>query len=129
MPPSTDLIDRYFEADRTHDVDALVGLFTPAGVVVDDGKTHRGSLEIRAWRDTATSQYLYTTTQVERQPSGDTGAIVTARLKGNFPGGTVDLRFAFQVADALITHLTIAPTDTPTNVTDDAGPATPDAPK
>jgi FAD/FMN-containing dehydrogenase len=128
MPPRTDLIDRYFEATRTHDVDALVGLFSSAGVVVDDSKTHRGSLEIRDWRESSTSQYEYTTTLIERQPSGDSGAIVTARLVGNFPGGTVDLQFDFHVAAELITQLTISAIHVPARTNADSVPAAPDEP-
>ena len=43
MPATLDPIEEYFAADRRHDVDAVVGLFAPAGVVVDDGRTHRGA--------------------------------------------------------------------------------------
>ncbi|MEP7089202.1 MAG: nuclear transport factor 2 family protein [Nocardioidaceae bacterium] len=129
MAPSTDLIDLYFEADRRQDVDAVVGLFTPAGVVIDDGTTHRGRPAIRDWRDRATSAYEYTTTQIERLPAGDSGTVVTARLDGNFPGGTVDLRYVFDVADALITKLTIAPTETSPGSSDGAALAAPGEPQ
>jgi hypothetical protein len=129
MVMTGEVIDRYFEADRRHDVDAVVGLFAPAAVVVDEGATHRGTTAIRDWRSSAVSEYEYTTTQLERRSSGDSDAVVTARLDGNFPGGTVDLRFAFHVADSLISALTIGPTDAPTDDGEVPVFATPDQPE
>jgi hypothetical protein len=35
--------------------------------------------------------------------------VVTARLTGNFPGGTVELKWDFTVADGRIRRLTVAP--------------------
>jgi hypothetical protein len=109
MSPALDPIDSYFAADRRHDVDAVVSLFAPAGVVVDDRTTHRGTNAIRSWRDGAASLYDYTTTVIDRVPADDSAVAVTARLTGNFPGGTVDLTYEFRVVDDQIIRLTIAP--------------------
>jgi hypothetical protein len=35
--------------------------------------------------------------------------VIDARLTGNFPGGTADLKFDFTIADEHITRLVIAP--------------------
>ncbi len=109
MTATASVIDRYFEATSTHDAHAIVDLFTPTAIVVDEGKTHRGTAEIREWQDQAASEYEYTTTIVNRVPAGDTACAVTVRLEGNFPGGTADLTFDFLLADGLISGLTIAP--------------------
>jgi uncharacterized protein (TIGR02246 family) len=109
MTNTASVVDRYFEATSRHDAHAIVDLFTPAAVVVDEGKTHRGTAEIRKWQHQAASEYEYTTTIVNRVPAGDTACAVTARLEGNFPGGTADLTFDFLLANGLISSLTIAP--------------------
>lgn len=109
MPTAAQLVDQYFEAASTHDAEAIVNLFTADAFVVDEGKTRRGSAEIRDWQDHSASEYDYTTTVLARLPTGDSACSVTVRLAGNFPGGTADLNFAFELADGLISGLTIAP--------------------
>lgn len=102
-------VDRYFAADGRRDADAIVDLFTADAVVVDEGRTRRGTAEIREWQDHAASEYEYTTTVLDRVPDGEFACAVTVRLEGNFPGGTADLTFDFLLADGLISALTIAP--------------------
>ena len=109
MTPTATLVDRYFAADSRRDADAIVELFTDDAVVIDEGKTRRGTAEIRDWQDHAASEYQYTTTVLDRVPDGDTACAVTVRLDGNFPGGTADLTFDFLLADGLISALTITP--------------------
>jgi hypothetical protein len=109
MTSTATLVDRYFEADSRSDGDAVVDLFTADAVVVDEGRTRRGTTEIRDWRDHAASEYQYTTAVIKRVPDGDNRCTVTVRLEGNFPGGIADLNFDFLLADGLISALTIAP--------------------
>lgn len=109
MSPTATLVDRYFAADGRRDADAIVDLFTTDAVVIDEGQTRHGTAEIRDWQDHAASEYQYTTTVLERVSDGDAAYSVTARLEGNFPGGTADLRFDFVLTDGLISALTIAP--------------------
>lgn len=109
MSPTATLVDRYFSADGRRDADAIVDLFTADAVVIDEGRTRRGTAEIRDWQDHAASEYQYTTTVLNRVADGDTACAVTVRLEGNFPGGTADLKFDFRLADGLISALTIAP--------------------
>jgi ketosteroid isomerase-like protein len=109
MTTPAQLVDRYFEAASRHDADAIVNLFTADAFVVDEGKTRRGTAEIRDWQDHSASEYEYTTTVLARVPTGDSACSVTVRLEGNFPGGTADLSFDFLLADGLISGLTIAP--------------------
>ncbi len=109
MTPTATLVDRYFAADSRRDTDAIVGLFTPDAVVIDEGVTRRGTAEIRDWQNHAASEYQYTTTVLDRVPDGDAACAVTVRLEGNFPGGTADLTFDFLLSAGLISSLTIAP--------------------
>jgi uncharacterized protein (TIGR02246 family) len=109
MTQTGNLVDRYFEAASTHDADAIVNLFTADAVVIDEGRTRRGTAEIRDWQNHAASEYEYTTTVLDRVRAGDAACVVTVRLEGNFPGGTADLRFDFLLSQGLISGLTIAP--------------------
>lgn len=103
-----DVIGRYFEADARRDTDSVVGLFTEDAVVVDESRTWRGVGEIRAWRKGPVSQYEYTTEVFDTVSTGQDEYLVTGRLEGNFPGGTVDVTWRFTVLDNRISHLHIA---------------------
>ena len=104
-----DVINRYFEADANGDIDTIVDLFTDDAIVVDEGETRHGPTEIRAWQQGPASKYEYTTTLLGIEQIGDDQYDVTGRLDGNFPGGTVDLRWHFTVARDRISELRIAP--------------------
>jgi ketosteroid isomerase-like protein len=106
VPP---IVMRYFALDADHDVEAIVALFTEDATVTDEGETRRGIDAIRAWRTGPAAEYEYTTTIMGSEDRGDRQFRVTARLMGNFPGGTADLNFDFTVANDHIRALTIAP--------------------
>ncbi len=103
-----DAVRRYFELDP-RDVDGFVWLFSDDATVVDEGKTYDGRGEIRAWRTGPAIKYTYTTEVLDREDRGAGRYLVTARLTGDFPGGTVDLRCDFTVTSDLISRLVIAP--------------------
>lgn len=106
----SDVIDRYFEADSRRDTDAIVDLFTDDAVVFDEDKTWRGPEGIRAWREGPASTYEYTATVLATTITGEGDSyLVSVRLDGNFPGGTVDLRFSFALAGDRIGSLHIEP--------------------
>jgi hypothetical protein len=46
---------------------------------------------------------------MDTRPIGPDRYVVTARLRGNFPGGIADLKWDFTIADGLISELLIAP--------------------
>jgi|SRR5579872_1423553 len=95
MPPTAEVITRYFAAQSARDFDSLVRLFTDDGTVVDEGKTWTGPAGIRAWRDSAASAYEYTTEVVAVKRAGDDQYLAQVHLKGNFPGGEVNLDYRF----------------------------------
>lgn len=95
--PIPEIITRYFDAQSKRDFDSLVALFADDGVVVDDGKTFAGAVEIRAWRDSAASVYEYTTDVVEVRAAGHGEFNARVHLEGNFPGGAVDLDYRFTI--------------------------------
>ena len=103
-----DVVRRYFELDP-RDVDGFVALFGDDATVVDEGETFQGLGEIRAWRTGPAIKYTYTTEVLDQAGRSGGRHLVTARLTGDFPGETVDLRCDFAVTSDLISRLVIAP--------------------
>ncbi|GAA1695745.1 nuclear transport factor 2 family protein [Streptomyces yatensis] len=104
-----DVVKRYLKAHNEHDLPAASAALTPDATVIDDGRTYEGIPAIERWLDRATSEYTYTTTLIGAEQDGPDRYTVTQRLEGDFPGGTVDLRYRFLLDQGLISHLTIAP--------------------
>ena len=57
----------------------------------------------------AAVEFTYTRTLVGATETAADEWVVTNHLEGNFPGGTVELRYRFRLAADLITRLDIAP--------------------
>src|ERR1700724_3827005 len=89
------VITRNFPAQAARDFDTLVTRFADDAVVIDEGQTRRGATEIRAWRENVASAYEYTTELLDVDVAGEGKYVARVRLEGNFPGGTVDLRYRF----------------------------------
>ena len=104
-----DVISRYFERDTDRDIDSIVDLFADNASVIDEGEERHGTAEIRAWQNGAASKYTYTTEITSAEALGPDRYLIRGRLPGNFPGGTVDLKWDFTIAGQHITRLTIAP--------------------
>jgi hypothetical protein len=104
-----DLVRRYFELDAGREIDAIVALFHDDASVVDEGETHRGTAAIRAWQLGPASRYTYTTEILDSVALAPDRHVVTGRLTGNFPGGSVELKWDFTVAGGRISRLVIAP--------------------
>lgn len=102
-----DTITQYLAGHIARDVDAAVRWFTDDAEVTDEGKTHRGRAEIRAWLGSAASEYTYTTVLTGVRRIDDHTYVATHHLEGDFPGGTADLDFTFTLDDDLITELVI----------------------
>ena len=104
-----DIIDRYLQAQDRGDNPTVLATLTPTASVVDDGHRYRGHGEIGAWLAGAASEYSFTRTLVSAEAKGTDTWTVVNHLKGNFPGGEVDLRYEFMLTDGLISSLVIAP--------------------
>ena len=102
LPPP---IAAYFAADRA-DAAAVAACFTDDAIVTDEGKTHRGRAAIAAWKSGTSTQYSYTSTPIAIADA-DGRTVVTCHLVGNFPGGEIDLRHIFAIADGKIAALEI----------------------
>jgi hypothetical protein len=103
-----EIVRRYFELDREADDNGILMLFTDDATVVDEGEARDGLDAIRGWRTGAAAAYVYTTTITGSEALGGERYRVTARLDGNFPGGTVNLNHDFTVAGDRIRRLEIA---------------------
>jgi ketosteroid isomerase-like protein len=90
-----DYLDRRVSEDATSAAD----LFTDDAVVFDEGHTYTGPEQIREWIRASLTKYRYTVTFLSAEATDDDRFTVTNRLQGNFPGGTVDLTYGFQLAD------------------------------
>lgn len=96
----------YFEAAKADDLEQYYALFADDAVVEDEGRTHHGIAEIRAWR-TAVPDVTYTVT--DARPTA-AGVVAEAEIAGDFPGSPVDLVFEFtEIQDGLIRRLPIHP--------------------
>ncbi|OPF81123.1 DUF4440 domain-containing protein [Streptomyces antioxidans] len=104
-----DTVKRYLKAHNERDVATASATLAPDATVVDDGGVYEGIPAIEQWLARATSEFTYTTTFLGAEREGPDRCTVTQRLEGDFPGGTVDLRYRFTLHQGLISHLTIAP--------------------
>jgi ketosteroid isomerase-like protein len=104
-----DTISRFFELDPQRDLEEMLALYAEDATVTDEGQTMHGRDAIRAWREGSASTYTYTTELTGAETLAPDRYLVHARLNGDFPGGTVDLRWDFTIEDGLIKNLVIAP--------------------
>ncbi|WP_229053368.1 nuclear transport factor 2 family protein [Aeromicrobium sp. Leaf350] len=103
------VVTSYLDARDAKDVDGAVAAFTPAARVADDGGTHVGTDQIRAWIEESSTTFEYTTTRLGHQVDDAGHVVVQVRIDGNFPGGTATLHQRFGLDHDLITELVIAP--------------------
>jgi hypothetical protein len=103
------IVSQYFDLDAVRDVESIIALFTDDATVIDENETRQGTAEIRSWQEGPASKYTYTTEITATTRLGPDRYVVDARIAGNFPGGTADLKFDFTIADEHITRLVIAP--------------------
>jgi hypothetical protein len=101
-------IEGYFTADRDGSADAVAAWFTEDGIVKDEGETHRGRDDIRAWKAGSTKKYTYTVEPFAIEDQ-DGRILVRSHLVGDFPGSPVDLRYFFGLDGERIAALEIVP--------------------
>ncbi|MEV6103011.1 nuclear transport factor 2 family protein [Nocardia sp. NPDC051981] len=104
-----EVINRYLTAHRAHDKTTACSAFTPDATVVDDGNSYDGCAAIEEWLNRSATEFTYTIELTAAQRLDATHYIATQHLEGDFPGGTVDLRYQFTVRGDMIEHLVIAP--------------------
>ncbi|MEU5272949.1 nuclear transport factor 2 family protein [Streptomyces hygroscopicus] len=104
-----EVITRYLTAHRAHDTATAVTAFTDDATVIDNGNTYQGTAAIERWVGRSATEFTYTIRLTGTQQTDTAHYIATHHLEGNFPGGTIDLRYQFTLRDDLIEHLVIEP--------------------
>ena len=98
----TDLIKAQNEFDSV----TYANLFSETAEVFDEGKTHKGRLEIERWIDHSNKNYKSVMKPLEYTENGTT-SILTAACSGTFPGSPIALKFHFDIVDGQIQHLKV----------------------
>jgi len=102
-------IRAYLAAHAAGEADAAIRTFAPDAVVVDDGRSYRGTAEVLAFLRDAGAEFDYTTELVGAERIDAARWVALQRLEGDFPGGVVDLRYRFTLTGDLVSELVIAP--------------------
>ena len=106
-PELPDVLRTYLDAHASRDVDRALSSFTPDAEVTDEGRTYRGTDEVRAFLSTAGAEYTYTTRLVAAEQRADDVWVAHQRIEGDFPGGVADLAYRIALSDGLVTRLDI----------------------
>lgn len=93
------------EAQKNMDSLAYANCFSEAAEVFDEGKTHRGKLEIQHWIQSANERYQTVMNPLEYREMEE---ILKAEVSGNFPGSPIVLSYHIKLKDGLIQSLKIA---------------------
>jgi hypothetical protein len=88
------ILQKYFQAQNAHDIEALVAYFAADATVRDEGRDIIGADAIRAWKVETSAKYRITIEPLEsRSEAGKT--IVVAKVSGTFPGSPANLTYRF----------------------------------
>jgi hypothetical protein len=89
-----EILDRYFEAQNAHDIDAMVACFAPNAAVRDEGRDFIGTDAIRAWKKETSTKYRIAAKPLESHMEADR-TIVTVKVAGTFKGSPANLTYRF----------------------------------
>ncbi len=106
--PLTPLLARFVESMNAHDTAAYLPCFASDAVVEDEGHTHRGPAEIKAWIEAAFVKYR-PVLEVTEVSYSETGAVLSGPVSGTFDGSPVVLHYHLGLKDDRITRLRITP--------------------
>jgi len=59
------VLQRYFEAQNAHDIEAMVACFAPDAVVRDEARDIRGTEAVRAWKKNTSAKYRIAAEPIE----------------------------------------------------------------
>jgi hypothetical protein len=100
------ILQRYFEAQNTHDIEAMVACFAPDAVIRDEGRDIIGEEAVRAWKEETSANYRITAEPLEYRI--DAGTVIVVKVAGNFPGSPANLTYRFRFsADGRIGSLEV----------------------
>ncbi len=108
-PVLPEAVLRYQDAHDHHATETALSAFTADATVPAENRTYEGSDQIRRWLESAVTEFTYTRTFVSAEQTSPGAWAVVHHLEGDFPGGSVDLRYQYTIRGGLISALTIAP--------------------
>lgn len=94
------------EAQANFDSIAYANCFSETAVVFDEGKTHKGSIEIERWIAHSNETYKSMMKPLAYEQTGSVG-ILSSEVSGTFPGSPLILKFHFKIHDELIQSLKV----------------------
>src|SRR6266478_863834 len=89
-----EVLNRYFEAQNAHDIEAMVACFAPDAAVRDEGRDIKGTDAIRAWKKETSAKYHITAEPIECRVEDDR-TIVLVKVSGTFDGSPANLTYRF----------------------------------
>jgi len=98
------VINSFINAQNNFDSEAYTECFTDNAIVYDEGKTHTGKDEIRAWNEESTATYKAQMKPVDFAVNGET-ATLKAEISGIFDVSPITLKF--EIKDYKIASLNI----------------------
>lgn len=106
-PELPTVLAEHLDAHAAHEIERELLCYAADAVVTDDGRTYRGTEQIRAWLGRAASEYSYTSELTAVRQDAPDRWTATHHLEGDFPGGTVDLHYHYVLRDARVSELVI----------------------
>ncbi|NKE47172.1 nuclear transport factor 2 family protein [Roseomonas frigidaquae] len=97
-------IEAYVRANARLDAEGMLAPFAPDAVVHDEGGSHAGPEEIRAWIQSATIASRAVFTPDRWHAEGGT-IVVEGPTAGAFPGSPIRFTFRFKLAGQAISAL------------------------
>jgi hypothetical protein len=94
------------KAQNEFDAVTYANLFSETAVVFDEGKAHKGRMEIEQWIDHSNKNYQSVMKPLEYTENG-TASVLTAECSGTFPGSPITLKFHFDIVDGQIHRLKV----------------------
>ncbi|GGN13677.1 hypothetical protein GCM10010967_57290 [Dyadobacter beijingensis] len=101
-----ELITRFVDTQNTYDSEAYITCYTETAIVHDEGKTHTGKEEIKAWIEDANERYRSVMKPLQYEES-DSKGVLKAEISGTFPGSPIVLKFHLGLKDGLIDSLNV----------------------
>lgn len=100
------VVSDLIKAQNEFDAVAYANLFSETAVVFDEGKMHKGRLEIEHWIDHSNKNYQAMMKPQKYIENGTTN-VLSAECSGTFPGSPITLKFHFNIVDGQIQHLKV----------------------
>lgn len=94
------------EAQNRFDSVAYANCFSETGVMLDEGKTHTGRVEIEHCIDESNKKYRSVMKPLEYTENGTSG-LLSAECSGTFPGSPLVLKFHVELIDGQIQYLKV----------------------